>query len=99
MVRSSCCSTLINSTVVQVLNKCDDRDRENWLLPSKKVKTKIIYLDDAGNDKLLHLLLLSLACWLMLERRSCVYNTGLKVDKSRDIDCGYDVILRKHLLV
>ena len=53
----------------------------------KKVKTKFIYLDDAGNDKLLliHWLLLSLACWLMLKKRLCVYNEGLKVDASQEI--------------
>jgi len=45
----------------------------------KKVKIKFIYLDYAGNDKLL---LLSLVCWLMLARRLCVYNAGLKVDAS-----------------
>jgi len=50
-----------------------------------KVKTKFIYLDNAGNDKLLHWLLLSLGCWLMLERRFCVYNAGVKVDASREI--------------
>ena len=50
--------------------------KENWLLPSKKVKTKFIYLDDAGNDKLLH--------WLLL-RRLCVYSAGLKVDVSQEI--------------
>ena len=38
-----------------------------------------------GNDKLLHWLLLSLVCWLMLERRLCVYNAGLKVDASQEI--------------
>jgi len=27
----------------------------------------------------------SLACWLMLERRLCVYNVGLKVDTSQEI--------------
>ena len=46
----------------------------------KKVKTKFIDLDHAGNDKLLNQLLLSLGCWLMLARRFCVYNAGLKVD-------------------
>ena len=35
-----------------------------------------MYLDDAGNDKLFHRLLLSLVCWLMLARRLCVYNVG-----------------------
>jgi len=53
--------------------------KENWLVPSKN------YLDDAGNDKLLHWLLLSLVCWLMLARRLCAYNAGLKVDASREI--------------
>ena len=51
----------------------------------KEVKTKIIYLGDAGNEKPLHWLLLSLACWLMLERRLCVYNARLKVDMSWEI--------------
>jgi len=61
--------------------------KENWLLHSskKKVKTKIIYLDDARKDKLLHWLLLSLVCWLMLGRKLCVYNVGLKVDVRREI--------------
>ena len=54
-------------------------------IEKKEVKTKIIYLDDAGNDKLLHWLLLSLAYWLMLERILCVYDAGLKVDVSREI--------------
>jgi len=30
-------------------------------------------------------LLLSLGCWLMLARRFCVYNAGLKVDVAREI--------------
>jgi len=38
-----------------------------------------------GNNKLLHWLLLSLACWLMLARRLCGYNAGLKVDASQEI--------------
>jgi len=46
----------------------------------KKVKTKFIDLDHAGNDRLLHQLLLSLGHWLILARRFCVYNAGLKVD-------------------
>jgi len=46
----------------------------------KKVKTKFIDFDHAGNDKLLNLLFLSLGCWLMLAKRFCVYNAGLKVD-------------------
>jgi len=46
----------------------------------KKVKPKFIDLDHAGNDELLNQLLLSLGCWLMLARRFCVYNAGLKVD-------------------
>jgi len=33
-----------------------------------------------GNDELLNRLLLSLGCWLMLARKFCVYNAGLKVD-------------------
>jgi len=31
----------------------------------------------------------------MLVKRLCAYNVGLKVDMSREIDCGY-VILQKH---
>jgi len=46
---------------------------------------KFIDLDHAGNDKLLNQLLLSLGCWLMLARRFCVYNAGLKVDAAREI--------------
>jgi len=42
-------------------------------------------LDHAGNDKLLNRLLLSLGCWLMLARRFCVCNAGLKVDAAREI--------------
>jgi len=48
----------------------------------KKVKMKFIDLDHAGDDKLL---LLSLGCWLMLERRFCVYNADLKVDSAQEI--------------
>jgi len=46
----------------------------------KKVKTKFIDFDHAGNDKLLNWLLWSLGWWLMLARRFCVFNVGLKVD-------------------
>jgi len=63
--------------------------KENWLLPSKKErkkkKTKFIDFDHAGNDKPLNQLLLSLRCWLMLARRFCVYNAGLKVDVAQEI--------------
>jgi len=61
--------------------------KENWLLLSKKkkVETKFIDSDHAGNDKLLNQLVLSLGCWLMLARRFCVYNMGLKVDTAREI--------------
>jgi len=48
----------------------------------KKVKTKFIDLDHAGNDRLLNQLVLSLGCWLMLARRFCA---GLKVDGAREI--------------
>ena len=58
--------------------------KENWLLPSKKKISKS-YLDDAGKDKLLHWLLLSSVRWLMLARRLCVYNAGLKVGARREI--------------
>ena len=71
---------------MQVLKKYDDWERRTgYFCRKKKVKTKIIYLEDAGNDKLLHWLLLSLACWLMLARRLCVYNAGLKVDVDWEI--------------
>ena len=46
---------------------------------------KLVYLDDAGNDKLLYLLLLSLASWLTLARRLCVNNAGLKVDATQEV--------------
>jgi len=62
--------------------------KENWLLPSKKekqVKTKFIDLDHTGNDKLLNQLLLSLGCWLILARRFCAFNAGLKVDAAQEI--------------
>jgi len=70
---------------VQVLKKYDDWERRTGYFRQKKVKTKFIFLDDAGNGKLLHWLLLSLVCWLMLARRLCVYNAGLKVDTSGEI--------------
>jgi len=57
--------------------------KENWLLPSKKrVKNEIHLL---GQWKLLHWLLVSLACWLRLARRLCIYNVSLKVDTAREI--------------
>jgi len=65
----------------------------------KKVKTKFIDLDHAGNDKLLSQLLLSLDCLLMLARRFCVYNAGLKVDAAREILTDYDVWWQKHSLI
>jgi len=49
------------------------------------MKMKFIDLDHAGNDKLLNQLLLSLGCWLMLARRFCIHNVGLKVDAAREI--------------
>jgi len=51
----------------------------------QKIKMKFIDLDHAGNDKLLNQLLLSLGRWLMLARRFCVHNAGLKVDAAREI--------------
>jgi len=52
----------------------------------KEKKTpKFINLDHPGNDKLLNQLLLSLGCWLMLARRFCTYNAGLKVNAAREI--------------
>jgi len=59
--------------------------KENWLLLTKKKLMKFIDLDQAGNDKLLNQLPLSLGCWLMLARRFCVFNVGLKVDAAREI--------------
>jgi len=72
---------------VQVLKKCDDWERRTGYFRQrkKKVKTKFIDLDHAGSDKLLNQLLLSLGCWLMLVRRFCVYNAGLKVDVAWEI--------------
>jgi len=46
---------------------------------------KFIDLDHARNEKLLNRLLSSLGCWLMLARRFCVYNAGLKVDAAQEI--------------
>jgi len=37
-----------------------------------------------GMKKILNRLLLSLGCWLMLARRFCVYNEGLKVDAAQE---------------
>jgi len=51
----------------------------------KKVKMKFINLDHVGNEKILNRLLLSLGCWLMLARKFCVYNLGLKVDAAQEI--------------
>jgi len=50
-----------------------------------EVKTKFINLDHAGNDKLLNQLLLFLGCRIMLARKFCVYNAGLKVDAAQEI--------------
>jgi len=61
----------------------ENQRRTGYFRQRKKgVKTKFIYLDHAGSDKLLHWLLLSLGCWLMLAIRFCVYNSGLRVDTS-----------------
>jgi len=46
---------------------------------------KFIDLDHAGNERLLKRLLLSLGCWLMLARRFCAFNVGLKVVAAREI--------------
>jgi len=54
--------------------------KENWLLLSKGKK-----VHRSVNDELLNQLLLSLGCWLILPRRFCVYNAGLKVDVAREI--------------
>jgi len=51
----------------------------------KKLKAKFIDLDHAGNDKLLNQLFLSQGGWLMLTRRFCVCNAGLKFDAARNI--------------
>jgi len=76
-------STLINPTIVQVLTI--EKGELTTSIKEKKVKTKFINLDHAGNEKLLNQLLLSLGCWLMLARRFCVFNAGLKVDAAREI--------------
>jgi len=47
----------------------------------RKNKIHLQYSDDAGNNKLLYWLLLSLVCWLMLARRLCVYNAGMQVKR------------------
>jgi len=51
----------------------------------KKSKNKIHQFGPCWNDKLLNQLLLFLGCWLMLARRFCVYDVGLKVDVVRKI--------------
>jgi len=70
---------------VQVLKNVTIEKGELATFVKKKVKTKFIDLDHAGNDKLLNRLLLSLGCWLMLARRFCVYSVGLKVDVAWEI--------------
>jgi len=62
---------------VQVLKK--SLRKENWLLPSKKKKKSKNKIHRFGLCELLNQLLLSLGCWLMLARRFCVYNAGLKL--------------------
>jgi len=73
---------------------------EKWELATsieeKKLKTKFINLDHAENNELLNQLLLSFGCWLMLTRRFCVYNAGLKLTR---LDCDYDIKWRKHSLM
>jgi len=69
----------------QVLKKCGDWERRTGYFHRNKVKMKFVYFDGAGNDKLPHWLLLSLACWLMLARRLCVYNVGTKVGAAWEI--------------
>ena len=60
--------------------------KKNWLLLSKKkVKIKFIYWTMLGTTNYFTDLLLSLACWLRLERRLRVYNAGLKVDAGQEI--------------
>ena len=70
-----------------LLKKCDNWERRTGYFCQRKrrVKTKFTYLDYAGNEKLPHWLLLSLACWLMLVRRLCVHSVGLKVDMTWEI--------------
>jgi len=45
----------------------------------KKVKKKIINLDNAGDETTSTDCFLSLVCWLMFARRLCVYDVGLKL--------------------
>ena len=62
----------------ELATSVEEKKSTNW-------KMKIIYFDNAGKGKLLHWLLLSVVCWLMLARRLCVYNAGLKVDARWEI--------------
>jgi len=59
------------------------------LATSVKERKKILKRNSSTwtclNDKLLNRLLLSLGCLLMLARRLCVYNPGLKVDAAQEI--------------
>jgi len=78
---------LINPTILQVLKKYDHLEKRTGYFRQrkKKLKTKFIDFDHAGNDKLLNWLLWFLGWWLMLARRFCVFNAGLKVDTAREI--------------
>jgi len=62
-------------------------EKGEWLLPSKKrkkkSKNKIHWFGPCW--EWLNQLLLSLGCWLMLARRFCVYNVGLKVHAAQEI--------------
>ena len=74
-------------------------ERELPLL-SKKKKTKVTLMNEAGNEhKLLNLLLITLACCLMMARRLHVCEMDLKFATLRKINaCNNDIILREHLL-
>jgi len=54
-------------------------------LKKKKVKTKFIHLDDAGNEKKTSLIASIFGVWLMLARRLRVCNAGLTINTSREI--------------
>ena len=62
--------------------------KENWLLPSKKkVKTKIIYLDNAGNDKTTSLIAFIFGMLVHVGKKIVCLQCGFKSwRESRDID-------------
>jgi len=51
----------------------------------KKCKNEFHLFGRCWEWKTTSLIALSLVCWLMLARRLCVYNVGLKIDTSQKI--------------